>query len=124
MDPIDAPSGVVVSLGSFTLWIGVCRPRRGFSVRQTATPKLTTRSLICLWKILKCRETKYCCCFISTSPLQAPKLEPGNPLFLSENALQIAKFSRSYRTAGLISKKLNFHLGLNCLKSMISILNC
>ena len=50
MDPIDAPSGVVVSLGSFTLWIGVCRPRRGFSVRQTATPKLTTRSLIWLWK--------------------------------------------------------------------------
>ena len=29
----------VVSLSSFTLWIGVCRPRRGFDVQQTATLK-------------------------------------------------------------------------------------
>ena len=32
----------VVSLGSFTLWIGVCRPRRGFNVQQTATLKPVT----------------------------------------------------------------------------------
>ena len=32
----------VVSLSSFTLWIGVCRPRRGFNVQQTAILKPVT----------------------------------------------------------------------------------